>query len=105
VVDILKTAAPGTVTTTEISIEIQVRYGLTFETSLQRTHWQCNSIGRLMRKLFDQGLVERLHNPRCNTEEGGRWRWKTDSTQSSDQLREQIEGKGGSVVQYDGGEE
>jgi len=105
VVGILKTVAPGTVTTTEISIEIQVRYGLTFETSWERTYWQCNSIGRLLRKLFDQGLVDRLHNPKSLTEEGGRWRWKTDSTQSSDQLRAQIEGKGGSVVQYDGGDE
>jgi hypothetical protein len=103
--DILKTAAPGIVTTTEISIEIQVRYDLTFETSEARTHWQNNSIGRLLRNLFGQGLVERLHNPKCNTEDGGRWRWKTDVTQSSDQLREQIEGSGGSVVQYEGGEE
>jgi hypothetical protein len=105
VVDILKAAAPGTVTTTEISIEIQVRYGLTFETSWERSQWRSNSIGSVLRKLFGLGLVERLHNPRCNTDEGGRWRWKTDSTQSSDQLREQIEGNGGSVVQYDGGEE
>jgi hypothetical protein len=50
-------------------------------------------------------LLERLHNPTCNTAEGCRWRWKTDSTQSSDQLRERIEENGGSVVQYDGGEE
>ena len=103
--DILKKVAPGTVTTTDISIEIQVCFGLTFETSEARTHWQNNSIGRLLRKLFDHGLVERLHNPRRNTEEGGRWRWKTDSTQSSDQLREQIEKRGGAVVQYDAGED
>jgi hypothetical protein len=105
VVDILKTVAPGTVTTTEISIEIQVRYGLTFETSEARTHWQNNSIGRLLRNLFGQGLVERLHNPRCNTEEGGRWRWVSRAAGSSDQLRERIERDGGSVVQYDAGEE
>jgi hypothetical protein len=101
VVDILKTAAPGTVTTTEIGIEIQVRFGLTFETPWERIRWQSNSIGRLLRKLFFQGLVERLHNPRRNTDESGRWRWKADSTQSSNQLREQVEGNGGSVVQYD----
>jgi hypothetical protein len=103
--DILKTVAPGTVTTTEISIEIQVRFGFTFETSEARTHWQNNSIGRLLRTLFEEDLVERLHNPRCNTEEGGRWRWVNRAAGSSDQLREQIEGQGGSVVQYDAVEE
>ena len=34
-----------------------------------------------------------LHNPRCNAEEGGRWPWKTDVPQSSDQWRKQIEGQ------------
>jgi hypothetical protein len=100
VVDILKAAAPCTVTTTEISIEIQVRHGLTFETSGERSHWQCNSVGSALRKLFGHGLVERLRDPGSS-----RWRWKTDSTQSSDQLRERIAGNGGSVVQYDSGEE
>jgi hypothetical protein len=105
VADILKTAAPRPVTTIEIGVEIQVRFGLVFETSEARSDWQNNSIGRLLRDLLDNGLVERLHDPKCNAQAGGRWRWKTDSTQSSDQLRGQIEGNGGSVVQYDGGEE
>jgi len=105
VVDILKTAGADTVTTTDISIEIQVCFGLDFETPEARTHWQNNSIGRLLRTLFEEGLVERLHNPRCLTEEGGRWRWKDGTADSSDDLRAQIESQGGSVVQYDAAED
>jgi hypothetical protein len=101
VVDILQKAAPGSVTTTEIGIEIQVCFGLTFETPFLRTYWQNNSIGRLLRTLFYEDKVERLHDPRCNTEEGGRWRWKASAAESSDDLRAQLESQGGSVVQYD----
>jgi hypothetical protein len=98
---ILRSVAPNSVTTGEISIEIQVRFQFTFETWQARAEWKNNSIGRLLRKLCEEGLIERLHNPKSLTEEGGRWRWKSDATQSSDQLREQIEAQGGSVIQYD----
>jgi hypothetical protein len=98
---ILKSVAPASATTNEIATEIQVRFQFVFVTWQARSEWKNNSIGRLLRKLFNEGLVERLHDPKSLTEEGGRWRWKNDATQSSDQLREQIEAEGGSVVQYD----
>jgi hypothetical protein len=101
IVEILKAEAPETITTSQIGVEIQIRFLLTFETPAARTDWQCNSIGRLMRKLFKQGLVDRLHDPAALTEEGARWRWKSDAALSSDHLRQQVEAKGGSVQQYD----
>jgi hypothetical protein len=30
-----------------------------------------------MRKMFKQGLVDRLHDPAALTEDGARWRWKS----------------------------
>lgn len=101
VTEILKREAPGTVTTTQIGIEIQIRFLLTFETPAARTAWQCNSIGRLLRKLFKQELVDRLHDPAALTEDGARWRWKSGATSSPDHLRELVEAQGGSVHPYD----
>lgn len=86
-------------------MEVQVRYQLTFETPDLRVRWVGNSIGRLLRVLYREGLVERLHDVQARTGDFGRWRWKVDASQSSDELRAQIEALGGSVVQYDAVEE
>jgi hypothetical protein len=103
VVKLLKAKAPGSITTSEISVEIQVRFLLTFETPAIRTSWwQCNSIGRLMRKLYEQKLVERRHDPKALTEERGRWRWRSDVAASPDHLQRLIESTGGKVLQYSG---
>jgi hypothetical protein len=101
VTGILKRETPGTVTTSQIGIEIQIRFLLTFETAAARTAWQCNSIGRLLRKMFKQGLIDRLHDPETLTEVGALWRWKSGSPRSSDHLRELVESQGGKVNQYD----
>jgi hypothetical protein len=101
VTDILQREAPGTVTTSQIGVEIQIRFLLTFDTPAARTIWQCNSIGRLMRKMFNQGLVDRLHDPAALTEDGARWRWRSGAAGSPDHLRDLIEAQGGSVHQYD----
>jgi hypothetical protein len=101
VTEILQREAPGTVTTSQIGVEIQIRFLLAFDTPAARTAWQCNSIGRLMRKMFKQGLVDRLHDPAALTEEGARWRWRSGAASSPDHLRELVEAQGGSVHQYD----
>jgi hypothetical protein len=101
VTEILKREASGTVTTSQIGAEIQIRFLLTFETPAERTAWQCNSIGRLLRKLFKEGLIDRLHDPEALTEDGARWRWKQCAASSPDHLRELVEAQGGSVCQYD----
>jgi hypothetical protein len=54
-----------------------------------------------MRKMFKQGLIDRLHDPAALTEDGARWRWKSGAASSPDHLREQVEAQGGFVHQYD----
>ena len=103
VTEILQREAPGTVTTSQIGVEIQIRFLLTFDTPAARTTWQCNSIGRLMRKMFNQGLVDRLHDPAALTEDGARWRWRSGAASSPEHLGHLVVAQGGSVHQYDAG--
>ncbi len=103
VTEILKREAPRAVTTSQIGVEIQVRFLFTFETPAARTVWQCNSIGRLLRKMFEQGLLDRLHDPNAITELGALWRWKSGSACSSDHLRDLVVAQGGKVNLYDAG--
>jgi hypothetical protein len=103
VIEILKREEPETVTTSQIGLEIQIRFLLTFETPAERTAWQCNSIGRLLRKMFKQGMLDRLHDPEALTQDGARWCWKSGAATSSDHLRNLVEAQGGKVNQYDAG--
>jgi hypothetical protein len=98
--EIIESAAPGEITTSEIANQIHARFQLDFPSADARGHWRNNSIGRLLRTLCKKGLVERLHAPKS---EGvaGRWRWKSDAVPSSDHLRAQLEAEGGAFQQYD----
>jgi hypothetical protein len=97
---IIEPTAPGVITTSEIAKEIHERFQLEFSSADARGHWRNNSIGRLLRTLCKEGLVERLHVPKA---EGvaGRWRWRSAAVPSSDHLRAQLEAEGGAFQQYD----
>jgi len=101
VIEILKREAPGSVTTTEVAIELQIRFQLTFETAALRSRWQGNSVSRLLRVLYENKLLDRLHDPHALTGDGARWRWKSDKSTSSDALRADVEARGGTVLQYE----
>lgn len=101
----LKTEAPESMTTSEICIELQVRFQLAFETAALRSRWRTNSIGKLMRNLLDAGLIEALHDPHSVIAEGARWRWKSDAVLSSDHLKTLVEAGGGEVQFYDASHE
>jgi hypothetical protein len=105
VIQILKAEAPESITTSEICMELQVRFQLTFETAVLRTRWRTNSIGKLMRNLLEEGLIEALHTPDSVIAEGARWRWKSDAVLSSDHLKMLVEAGGGEVQFYDASHE
>jgi hypothetical protein len=101
VVEMLRASAPGELTTNEICWELQVRYQLDFETGKERWNWQHGSIGRLLKHLVKEGVVERLHDPLSPIAEVGRWRLKTDAALSVDHLKAQAEASGTSVLLCD----
>jgi hypothetical protein len=103
VVEILKSRAPGAVTTSEMVHEIQARFHIEFLTWRDRREWRNNSIGGRLRRLCTEDLVERLHS--SSNGEVGRWRWKSGAVPSSDHLKEQLEAAGGAFQQYDPVEE
>ena len=99
VTQILKSVAPGAVTTSELALELEVRFHIKFPTKHDRRNWRKNSVAGRLRKLCTEGLVERLHV--TSNGEVGRWRWKSGAVPSSDRLREQLEAEGGAFQQYD----
>jgi hypothetical protein len=99
VTQILKSVAPGAVTTSELALELEVRFHIKFPTKHDRKNWRKNSVAGRLRKLCTEGLVERLHV--TSNGEVGRWRWKSGVVPSSDHLRAQLEAQGGAFQQYD----
>lgn len=84
IIEILKARAPHEMTTNEVCWDLQLRYSLDFETAKQRLDWKHGSIGRALKHLVKDGIVERLHDPMSPTAEDGRWRLKSDDDLSSD---------------------
>ena len=84
IVEILTGRAPHEMTTNEICWELQLRYSLDFVTPKERADWKHGSIGRALKHLIKDGLVERLHDPMAPIAEDGRWRLKSDNGLSSD---------------------
>ena len=65
----------GWVATVNIEMLVCLQLGLTFETPAVRKRWYDNSFAKQLRLFVEQGLVERLHDPRDASVEMGRWRW------------------------------
>lgn len=101
-IDYLKSRAPQGVLTTEISLALEIQFGLEFESGSSRWAWQHGSVGRALKRLRAEGLVERLHDPVHFTGEVGRWRWKSDVDLSPDRLRAQAGAAGVAVRESDG---
>jgi hypothetical protein len=95
--------APGAVTTSELALELEVRFHVKFPTKHDRNNWRKNSVAGRLRKLCTEGLVERLHL--TSNGEVGRWRWKSGVVPSSDHLKAQLEAEGGAFQQYEAVEE
>ena len=97
IVQVLREVYPGNLTTSQIAIEIQLQFGIEFATPFERKRWFDNSLTRALRAMLRDGIVERLHNPRVNTGEAGRWRVRSSSGPSADHLLEQLVALGAPV--------
>jgi len=71
IIAIVKDGAPNEVTTLEVGWELQIRLGLTFETSTEYSRWLHGSVGCQLQLLVAERLIERLHDPLTPTS-GGR---------------------------------
>lgn len=73
---LLQAAGPHWVDTRTLVVLAEQEFGLTFPTYVQRDAYRKNTLGRALRKLLVQGLVERQHDPE-STSSPGLWRWKS----------------------------
>lgn len=103
IIEILGDASPGELSTTLIAIEVQIRFGLEFLNSADRNRWINGSVSPALRALVYDGIAERLHDPRVFSGEAGRWRLRSASGPSADNLLEQLAELGTPVDEPAGG--
>jgi hypothetical protein len=93
IIEVLQIHAPEPITTTDLSVELQLRLGIGFETREECSEWSHNTVCAALKQLMHRGLVERL----CISQGGwGRpnlWKWKAEEM-SLAALKEQIEARG-----------
>lgn len=75
-VGILRSASPAEVSTPEVLLRTTARLKLVFATPAEQKKWSRNSLLRALKRLMQEGLVERLHEPAAWQNSVGRWRWK-----------------------------
>lgn len=102
IVEYLQERYPAEITTGELTRAMQVQFKMDFDSWEALWKWQHGSLTRRLKKLLDEGLVERLHDPMASTGEAGRWRWKSETDLSPDRLRERAEAAGVAVRESDG---
>lgn len=74
VVEAVRAAPAGGLTTDEVSCAVQLACGLVFETMEARARWMRNSFKRELKRLANEGLAVRLHS--ADKSHLGRWAWK-----------------------------
>lgn len=105
--DYLKDQYPSEVSTSELSLFAQAEFDLAFAGWKAYHAWMNNSLGRQIRRLCDEGLIERMHDALAPPSgEAGRWRWKgAASSPTLEGLRQQAAVSGVSVQLADGDHE
>lgn len=94
VLDQLQLAYPGEVTTSDLAVEMQIKFGFDFLTATQRDNWVRGSLARALRDLHAEGLAERMHDPSLRTGEPGRWRLRPASAPSTGELLARLSATG-----------
>ena len=69
--------APEGRTTDELVCAVQAACKLEFASAIERARWMANSFKPQLKRLVNEGLVERLHPPEATYL--GRWAWKQTS--------------------------
>jgi hypothetical protein len=82
ILETLKARAPDFVTMAEIVWELRVRFKLDFISWHYQVQWSRGTVGKQLRRLLEQGVVERLHDPVANAGLVGSWRWKGEGCES-----------------------
>lgn len=73
--NLVTTAYPNSISTTQLSSCLEALFSLTFATQDERTQWVNNSIGKQLRGLVYDNIIERIHNPARCAGHPGTWRW------------------------------
>lgn len=94
IVRILKDCHPSAVSTTELTTRLQIEFSLDFLSKAERTHWQHDTVGKQLKKLVSEGLVERLNNLAVNAGRTGSWRWLGEGCESLGDLAALAESSG-----------
>lgn len=91
--DVLRAAAPRCFDTRTLVLLAEERFNLTFQTYVERDQFRKNSLGRALRLLLAQGLVERLHDPK-KAPAPGVWRWKSPMSGFEELQQVKVEERG-----------
>ncbi|MCW8141917.1 MAG: hypothetical protein KIT58_23670 [Planctomycetota bacterium] len=89
------------VTTVELAIALQARFGLDFESWEARRRWVKNSVTPALKDMVAAGLVERLHDAESRSGETGRWRLTPRHALTLAQLQASAEAAGVPTLQAD----
>lgn len=84
----LQAYSPEWVHTDNIETLVSMDLGLVFATSGERKRWYDNSFRRCLKKLVEDGLVERRHDSLDHGSEVGAWRWRQERTATLAEIRE-----------------
>lgn len=90
--------AAGEVTTIELAVALQARFGLDFVSWEERRRWVKNSVTPALKEMVAAGVVERLHEPRSKSGETGRWRLTAGCATSFADITARVQGAGGAVI-------
>lgn len=84
IIEAIKRAAPGTIKTRTVVDQVIAKFGLNLASKAERQEFTRNAVGRQIRLLTQQGLVEALHPPGSRR---GVWRWKDQQPTFQDLLK------------------
>lgn len=98
-IEVLRLISPAEVSTSELCILLIAELKLDFLTVAERARWAHNSVGRGLKRLVDEGVVERLHDPTLRDFSVGRWKLKEHGPRGLDALGAAAEASGVGVSQ------
>ncbi len=83
-VEYVRDAYPGEVSTVELCLAAEARLGLGFVTATERSFWMGNTMRRELNRLVKAGVLERIRDEGEAISAVARWRWRTDCGLSLD---------------------
>ncbi len=102
ILTLLKAHSPEWLTTEAVCEAIEAKWQLKFIIPPDRVEWKRNSIGRHLRRLVADDLIEAQHDQaKAATVEAGVWRLRMDPGLSLDQMERQLEEAGLAVRRPD----